>query len=82
MFYTDTDEFIHIFRYIEYLPNKLLRQMKNRQITHAYNEAKIYKDYYRPSFNPLRLLRSVLAVLITGNGATAQQHVPGKKKGL
>ncbi|SHF87975.1 hypothetical protein SAMN05444008_11392 [Cnuella takakiae] len=56
--------------------------MKNRQITHAYNEAKIYKDYYRPSFNPLRLLRSVLTVLLTGNGATAQQHIPGKKKGL
>lgn len=56
--------------------------MKNRKIEHACNEAKIYRDYYRPSFNPIRFLRSILGVLITGNGIAAHNYVPGKKRGL
>lgn len=56
--------------------------MKNSRIEHAHNEAKIYRDYYRPSINPLRFLRSILTVLISGNSATAHHYVPGRKRGF
>ncbi len=45
--------------------------MKNRNLTHHHEAAKIYRHYYKTSVNPLRLLKSVLAVFITGHGATA-----------
>ncbi|MEO5946431.1 MAG: hypothetical protein ABIP79_06405 [Chitinophagaceae bacterium] len=45
--------------------------MKNRNLTHHHEAAKIYRNYYKSSVNPLRLIRSVLAVLISGQGATA-----------
>lgn len=56
--------------------------MKNRRIEHSFNEARIYKDYYRPSLNPIRLLRSVLGVLISGNSIAAHNYIPGKKRGF
>src|SRR4051812_27643629 len=36
--------------------------MKNRNISHTHEEAKIYQDYYKPSLNVFRLLKSVLSV--------------------
>ena len=45
--------------------------MKNKHIVHAHEEAKIYHDYYRPSFNILRLLKSVLCVFISGSSPAA-----------
>lgn len=40
--------------------------MKNKRIVHAHEEAKIYHEYYKPSFNILRLIKSVLSVFISG----------------
>jgi hypothetical protein len=45
--------------------------MKNKDISHAHEEAKIYHNYYKPSFNILRLLKSVLSVFITGSSPAA-----------
>lgn len=45
--------------------------MKNNHIAHAHEEAKIYQRYYRPSFNMVRMLRSVLSVLLTGSSPAA-----------
>ncbi len=45
--------------------------MKNRTLVHHNESAKIYRHYYKTSVNPIRLLKSVLAVLITGNAPTA-----------
>jgi len=45
--------------------------MKNKHIIHAHEEAKIYHNYYRPSFNIVRLLKSVLSVFISGSSAAA-----------
>lgn len=45
--------------------------MKNKHIVHAHEEAKIYQQYYRPSFNLLRLLKSILCVFISGSSPAA-----------
>ena len=45
--------------------------MKNKHIIHAHEEAKIYHNYYKPSFNILRLLKSVLSVFISGSSPAA-----------
>ncbi len=55
--------------------------MKNKDIIHARQKAEIYKDYYRPSINPLRFLKSVFGVLIFGSGTAAHSYYP-KKRGL
>ncbi len=55
--------------------------MKNKNIIHARQKAEIYKDYYRPSINPVRFLISVLGVLIFGSGTAANSYYP-KKRGL
>lgn len=45
--------------------------MKNRNLVHHHEAAKIYRHNYKSSVNFIRLMKSVLAVLITGNGHTA-----------
>jgi hypothetical protein len=45
--------------------------MKNKNITHSNEEARIYRNYYKPSLNPLRLLVSVLSVFISGSSPAA-----------
>ncbi len=45
--------------------------MKNRRIVHAREEARIYQHYYKPSLNIFRLLKSVLAVFISGSSPAA-----------
>lgn len=45
--------------------------MKNKNIAHAHEEAKIYRHYYKPSLNVFRLLRSVLGVVISGSSHAA-----------
>ena len=45
--------------------------MKNRNIIHSHEEAKIYRSYYKPSFNMLLLFRSVMAVIISGSSPAA-----------
>ena len=45
--------------------------MKNSHIVHAHEQAKIYRAYYKPSFNILRLVKSVLSVFISGSSPAA-----------
>jgi hypothetical protein len=55
--------------------------MKDKNIVHARQKAEIYKDYYRPSLNLWRFTKSILGVLISGNGTAANSYYP-KKRGL
>ena len=48
--------------------------MKNRVIVHGHEEAQIYKHNYKPSFSILRLLRSVLGVIVTGQSLAAHKY--------
>lgn len=48
--------------------------MKNRDLHHAHRSAKIYQAYYKSSVNPLRLFKSVMAVLFTGRSTAARSY--------
>lgn len=48
--------------------------MKNRHLIHHHEAAKIYSNYYKPSFNLWRLLKSVLSVLISGSSPAAGHY--------
>lgn len=48
--------------------------MKKNSLTHHHEAAKIYRHYYKPSFNFIRLLKSVLSVLISGSSPVANTH--------
>lgn len=48
--------------------------MKHDIITHGYQSARIYKNQYKPTLNVFRFLRSVLGVLITGQGLAANKY--------
>ena len=48
--------------------------MKNRQLVHSHESAKIYRHHYKPSFNILRLLKSVLAVVLSGSSPVARSY--------
>lgn len=54
--------------------------MKNKGITHAHETARIYKQYYQPSLNPLRLFKSVVSVFISGSGPASQQDYSRKRR--
>jgi hypothetical protein len=45
--------------------------MKNKNIVHSHEEAKIYRSYYKPSLNILFLLKSVLSVFVSGSSPAA-----------
>lgn len=53
--------------------------MKNRKIIHTHEEARIYEQYYKPSLNVFRFVRSILSVLISGSSAAAQGYDYRKK---
>ncbi|HVZ56310.1 MAG TPA: hypothetical protein VG870_06590 [Chitinophagaceae bacterium] len=48
--------------------------MKNRNIVHTHEEARIYRDYYRPGLSLIRLIKSVLSVFISGTSPAAQGY--------
>ncbi|MFN8290106.1 MAG: hypothetical protein U0U70_07615 [Chitinophagaceae bacterium] len=48
--------------------------MKNTRLRYHYQSAKIYQRHYKPSYNILRLLKSVLAVFIHGSSAAGASH--------
>jgi len=48
--------------------------MNKRNLTHHYEAAKIYRHYYKPSLNFIRLLKSVLSVFISGSSAAATTY--------
>jgi hypothetical protein len=43
--------------------------MKRRKITYALEEARIYKNQYRPSLNVFTFIRSLLVVIFSGSEA-------------
>ena len=54
--------------------------MKNKRIEHASEEVKIYKDYYKPSFNPTRFIKSIFGVLIFGSTSVAHHYAPVERR--
>lgn len=52
--------------------------MKNRNVVYHHQSAKIYRHHYKPSFNIFRLLKSILAIFISGATHVASSHY-GKK---
>jgi len=53
--------------------------MKNKIIVHGHEEAKIYKHNYKPSLSFIRLLRSVLGVILTGQSQAAHKYLYRRK---
>jgi hypothetical protein len=45
--------------------------MKNRNIAHVREHAKIYHHHYKPSLNMLRFIKSILGILISGSSHAA-----------
>jgi hypothetical protein len=56
--------------------------MKSKRIVHSRQQAHIHKAYYKPSWNPLRFGKAILAVLIFGTALVAHNHLPVKRKSL
>ncbi|HEU4469511.1 MAG TPA: hypothetical protein VFR58_00385 [Flavisolibacter sp.] len=56
--------------------------MKNRNIVHARQEVVIYREYYKPSFNLLRFMKSILGVLFFGSSTVASSYATTKKRVL
>ncbi len=48
--------------------------MKNKSAEFSREEARIYKNYYRPSFNIFRIFKSILGVLISGSPQVSQHR--------
>lgn len=45
--------------------------MKARSLRYHVQSARIYQNHYKPSYNIIRMLKTVLAVLIHGSSAAA-----------
>jgi hypothetical protein len=56
--------------------------MKNKNIDLVNEEAKIYRDHYRPSLNLFRSMRSILGVFLFGSSTVASSYVPARKRML
>jgi hypothetical protein len=54
--------------------------MKNRNISHAHQEVEIYKAYYRPSLNIVRLAKSFLGVLILGQSTVSRNYTQKRRE--
>ena len=54
--------------------------MKNKHIEHASREVQIYKDYYKPSINPARFVKSILGVLLFGSSSVAHHYAPLQRR--
>jgi hypothetical protein len=54
--------------------------MKNRNIVHSHEEAEIYREYYKPSFNVWRFTKSILGVLIFGSSTVPNSYSTTKKR--
>ena len=48
--------------------------MKNKFISFAREEARIYKNYYRPSFNIFRFFNAIFGILISGSTHVSHEH--------
>jgi hypothetical protein len=54
--------------------------MKNKAISKVHHEVKIYEAYYKPSINPLRVMKSILGVLLLGKGTVLPSYAALKKR--
>ncbi|HEX8313631.1 MAG TPA: hypothetical protein VF609_01480 [Flavisolibacter sp.] len=52
--------------------------MKNRNIEYQKQAAKIYSDAYKPSYNVLRFMRSILGAVLYGS--TVHSYTPVNKR--
>ncbi len=48
--------------------------MKSRNRYHDVHKVKVYKDFYRPSSNLYRFVRSLLSVLVAGESPAGGSH--------
>lgn len=48
--------------------------MKNKHFIHSHQSAKIYRKNYQSSFNLVRFVKSVLAVMISGSAAASTHY--------
>jgi hypothetical protein len=48
--------------------------MKNKNLVHAHESAKIYKAHYRPSLNVIRLFKGILMVFVSGSSAASASY--------
>ena len=53
--------------------------MKNKNIVHARQEVKIYREYYQPSLNLWRFTKSILGVLFFGSPTVANGYQTKKR---
>lgn len=53
--------------------------MKNRDIVHARQEVKIYREYYQPSLNLWRFTKSIIGVLFFGSTTVASNPAARKR---
>lgn len=54
--------------------------MKNRNIVHAREEAKIYGEYYRPSLNLVRFAKSIVSAFLYGSSTTTGCYWTSKQR--
>jgi hypothetical protein len=52
--------------------------MKNRNLVHAHESARIYQSHYKPSLNVIRLFKGILMVFVSGSSA-ASTHYPRRR---
>ena len=53
--------------------------MKNRNIEYQKQAAKIFSDAYKPSYNLLRFMRSILGAVLYGS-STVHNYTPTNKR--
>jgi hypothetical protein len=56
--------------------------MKNKRIEHVSEEVRIYRAYYRPSFNLLRFFKAIFGVLLFGSTTVVHSYAPLDRKKL
>lgn len=54
--------------------------MKNKTIAQVHHEVKVYETYYRPSFNPLHFVKSILGVILFGRTTVAPSYSALRKR--
>lgn len=54
--------------------------MKKDHLHYDTRKARIYKDMYRPSSSPFRLLGSILSVLLQGQSRIGNPDVYGRRR--
>ncbi len=53
--------------------------MKNKNIVHARQEVKIYREYYQPSLNLWRFTKSIFGILLFGSSTVAGYSTTKKR---